>query len=63
MHPVPLGKLRNRRILRSASSATLASDAASNFLRDFVILLAPSVKTEQDESRTEQDVAHIDRWS
>jgi hypothetical protein len=37
MHPVPLLKFRNRRILRSASSAIFALKAASNFWRDFVI--------------------------
>ena len=37
MHPVPLRQFRNRRISRSASSAIFALNAASNFLRDFVI--------------------------
>src|SRR5208337_3646870 len=37
MHAVPLRKLGNRRFLASASSAILALNAASNFLRDFVI--------------------------
>ena len=56
MHPMPFGQLRNRHINRSASSATFALNAASKFLRDFVISLAPSVKTEQDAS-------HLNGWS
>src|SRR5208283_20513 len=41
---------------RKASKATFALNAASNFLRDFVISLAPLVKTEQDAT-------HLNRWS
>ena len=44
-----LRQLRNRQISPgSASNATFALNVASNFLRDFVISLAPSVK----QSRT-----------
>src|SRR5208283_1694991 len=41
---------------RKASKATFALNAASSFLRDFVISLAPLVKTEQDAT-------HLNRWS
>ena len=37
MHPVPLRQLRTVASSRSASSATFALNAASNFWRDFVI--------------------------
>ena len=37
MHPVPLRQFRNRRILAQRPSAIFALNAASNFLRDFVI--------------------------
>ena len=37
MHAVPLRQLRQRRILAPRLNAILALNAASNFLRDFVI--------------------------
>ena len=37
MHPVPLRQFRTVASSRSASSAIFALNAASNFLRDFVI--------------------------
>ena len=54
---MPLGQIRNRHILpQRIQRATFALNAASNFLRDFVISLATSVKTEQDAS-------HLNGWS